>query len=218
MYAYEELCLGADPDASIIWLHGLGADGHDFVPAIRQMAPAENWRFILPHAPPLAVTINHGMLMPAWYDIYDSDIAARQDRLGIEHSSAGINQLIAAERARGIAAHRILLAGFSQGGAIALHCGLRQPEALAGIIALSTYLPLHDSLAEEASAASRTTPIFMAHGIYDAVIPAGIGQHSARHLEQQGYAVHWHSYFMQHAVCAEELADIRAFIAKALVD
>ena len=216
MYAFEELCLGRHPDASIIWLHGLGADGHDFVPAIEQMAPAENWRFILPHAPHRPVTINHGMQMPAWYDIFGSDIAARQDRPGIEQSATGINQLIAAERARGIAAHRILLAGFSQGGAIALHCGLRQPEALGGIIALSTYLPLHEALAQEKSPASQATPIFMAHGIYDAVIPAQVGQDSARYLEQQGYGVRWHSYYMQHSVCAEELADIRAFITTAL--
>ena len=218
MYAYEEICLGRHPDASIIWLHGLGADGHDFVPAIRQMAPEENWRFILPHAPHLPVTINHGMRMPAWYDIYGSDIAAQQDRQGIENASAGINLLIAAERARGIPAHRILLAGFSQGGAIALHCGLRQPEPLAGIIALSTYLPLHEHLAQEKSPASQTTPIFMAHGIYDAVIPAQVGQHSASYLEQQGYVVNWHSYSMQHSVCTEELSDIRAFIAQALGD
>mgnify|MGYP001810314796 CR=1 FL=1 len=216
MYAYEEICLGQQPDATIIWLHGLGADGHDFVPAIEQMAPEENWRFILPHAPHIAVTINHGMRMPAWYDIYGSDIAAHQDRTGIEASAAGISQLIAAEQSRGIPANRILLAGFSQGGAIALHCGLRQPEALAGIIALSTYLPLHDRLPQEKSRASDATPIFMAHGIYDAVIPAQVGQNSASYLEQQGYRVAWHSYHMQHSVCNEELADIRAFITRRL--
>lgn len=216
MYAYEEICLGRQPDASIIWLHGLGADGHDFVPAITQMAPADNWRFILPHAPHIPVTINHGMRMPAWYDIYGSDIAAQQDRSGIESSAAGISELIAAEQARGIPASRILLAGFSQGGAIALHCGLRQQEALAGIIALSTYLPLHEHLPKEKTSASNATPIFMAHGIYDAVIPARIGQDSANYLEQQGYRLAWHSYHMQHSVCSEELADIRAFIASRL--
>lgn len=210
--------LGHDPhaDACIIWLHGLGADGHDFVPAIEWMAPETNWRFILPHAPRRPVTINHGMHMPAWYDIYGTDIAARQDAAGIRQSAASVDALIEAQRARGIATERILLAGFSQGGAIALHCGLRYAGRLGGIIALSTYLPLAQDLDTEKSAANAATPVFMAHGLYDAVIPADVGLASCARLRQSGYEVDWHSYRMQHSVCEEELSDIRQFIAARL--
>jgi len=216
MLPFVELGHAPHADACIIWLHGLGADGHDFVPAIEWMAPEPNWRFILPHAPRRPVTINHGMQMPAWYDIYGSDIAARQDAAGIRQSAAGVDALIEAQRARGIATERILLAGFSQGGAIALHCGLRYAGRLGGIIALSTYLPLAQDLDTEKSAANAATPVFMAHGLYDAVIPADVGLASCARLRQSGYEVDWHSYRMQHSVCEEELSDTRQFIAARL--
>lgn len=211
-----EISSSARPTASIIWLHGLGADGYDFTPVVEKMQPLPHIRFILPHAPRMPVTLNGGYVMPAWYDIYGRDLTAGQDEAGIRASQQHIEELIAAEIARGIAPERIALAGFSQGGAIALQTGLRQQEPLAGIIALSTYLPLAEKFATEASQASRQTPVFMAHGTWDDVIPLAAGQASRDRLETGGYLVDWHEYPMPHAVCAEEIADIRAFILKIL--
>lgn len=211
-----EIAAGATPTASIIWLHGLGADGYDFAPVVEQMQPLPHIRFILPHAPRMAVSLNGGYVMPAWYDLYGRDLTAGQDEAGIRASQAMIEELIAAEMARGIAPERIALAGFSQGGAIALQAGLRQPHKLAGILALSTYLPLAHTLAAEATPASRTTPVFMAHGTWDDVIPPAAGAASRDQLLAAGYDVAWHEYPMPHAVCEEEIADIRAFILRIL--
>lgn len=211
-----EICTGNAPDASIIWLHGLGADGHDFAPVVEALQPLPHIRFILPHAPERPVTINAGYVMPAWYDIYGSSLTDRHDADGIRASQAQIEELIAREKARGIAASRIALAGFSQGGAIALHAGLRHAEKLAGILALSTYLPLPETLAAERSPRNLETPIFMAHGSYDDVIPLPAAAASARLLGQSGHAVEWHEYPMPHSVCNEEIADIAAFIGRIL--
>lgn len=180
------------------------------------MQPLPHIRFVLPHAPRMPVTLNGGYVMPAWYDIYGRALTDRQDEAGIRASQAMIEELIAQECERGIAPERIALAGFSQGGAIALQTGLRQQERLAGIIALSTYLPLAEKFATEASQASQKTPVFMAHGAWDDVIPLAAGQASRDRLETSGYSVDWHQYPMPHAVCAEEIADIRAFILKIL--
>ena len=162
------------------------------------------------------MTINGGYIMPAWYDIVGTDIASRQDEPGISASQANIENLIAQEKQRGIAAERILLVGFSQGGAIALHTGLRHQEKLAGIVALSTYLPLHDRLEKEVHNASRSIPIFMAHGRFDDVIPLRTAIDSKNVLEKAGYTVEWHEYAMPHAVCNEEIADIRDFLLRTL--
>jgi len=213
---YLELSPGLAPDAAVIWLHGLGADGYDFAPVVEAMQPLAHIRFILPHAPRMPVTINGGYIMPAWYDIVGTDIASRQDEEGISASQAHIENLIAREKQRGIAAERILLVGFSQGGAIALHTGLRHKEKLAGIAALSTYLPLHDQLEQQAEHASRSVPIFMAHGRFDDVISLRTAIDSKNVLEKAGYAVEWHEYAMPHAVCNEEIADIREFLLRTL--
>lgn len=212
-----EIETGTNPDASIIWLHGLGADGGDFAPIANQMALLVNVRFIFPHAPQRPVTINGGYIMRAWYDVYAPDLAARQDEEGIRTSAALIEELIAVEKNRGIATHRIMLAGFSQGGAIALHTGLRHEDALGGIIALSTYLPLHQMAKKERSQAGMQTSIFMAHGTSDNAIPLHAGHASASFLEDLGYPVELHEYPMPHSVCNEEIADIRAFIATRLI-
>jgi phospholipase/carboxylesterase len=212
---YLELASGS-PEAAIIWLHGLGADGYDFAPVVEAMQPLAHIRFILPHAPRMPVTINGGYVMPAWYDIVGTDIASRQDTQGICNSQAHIENLIAQEKQRGIPANRILLAGFSQGGAIALHTGLRHQERLAGIVALSTYLPLHDQLEKEAHLTNRATPIFMAHGRFDDIIPLRTAIDSKNVLEKSGYSVEWHEYPMPHSVCNDEIADIREFILHTL--
>jgi phospholipase/carboxylesterase len=204
-------------DASVIWLHGLGADGHDFEPVVSELRlpPALRVRFVFPHAPVRPVTLNLGMRMRAWYDIVQLG-GGREDAEGIRASQALAEGLIARERERGVAARRIVLAGFSQGGAIALHTGLRHAERLAGILALSTYLPLADSLATEASDADRDVPIFMAHGRFDDVIPMAHAQLSRARLEELGYAVSWRDYPMPHSVCGEEIADIAAWLLSCL--
>jgi phospholipase/carboxylesterase len=211
-----EICSGPKPDASIIWLHGLGADGYDFAPVVEALQPMPNVRFILPHAPAIAVTVNGGYVMPAWYDIYGSDIADRQDESGIRKSQGGIEGLISQEKNRGIEAGRIMLAGFSQGGAIALHTGLRYQERLAGIMALSTYLPLHEKLQNERSTENQDLPIFMGHGKFDDIIPLPTANASRTFLEGFGYGTEWHEYAMPHSVCNEEIADIRDFILRSL--
>lgn len=200
--------------ATIIWLHGLGADGNDFVPIINELGlPADHGlRFVFPNAPVQPVTINDGMGMRAWYDILGVDLAAREDADGINDSRQAIEALIARENARGIPTHRIILAGFSQGGAIALHTALRHADRLAGIMALSTYLPLRDTLVEQASAANRDTPLFMAHGETDPVVPLKLGTASRDLLEAAGYQVAWHNYKMQHQVCIDEIHAIGAWL------
>jgi phospholipase/carboxylesterase len=212
-----ELETAPNPATSVIWLHGLGADGNDFVPIVGELElPAAPIRFVFPHAPLQPVTINNGMVMRAWYDILGADLARREDERGVRASQGLVEALIAREKARGIAAPRILLAGFSQGGAIALQTGLRHPERLAGIMALSTYVPIAESLAAEAHAANRDVPIFMAHGLYDPIVPVAAARRSRALLERLGYAVEWHEYPMPHSVAREELDDIGAWLARAL--
>jgi phospholipase/carboxylesterase len=213
-----EIETGTQPDASIIWLHGLGADGHDFEPLVPELRLRDELaaRFIFPHAPVRPVTLNGGIPMRAWYDIVQIDRTAPQDREGIEASRELVHHLIKRENARGIRSERIVLAGFSQGGAVALHSGLRYPERLAGIIALSTYLPVSAILEAEASEGNRGLPVFMAHGTQDPVIPAALGESSYRKLSQQGYAVDWRTYPMPHAVCPPEIEHIRVWLLKLL--
>ncbi len=205
------------PDAAVLWLHGLGADGHDFEPVVPELRlPRElRVRFVFPHAPVRPVTLNMGMRMRAWYDIVQLG-GGREDEAGIRDSQAQLEALVARERARGVAAARIVLAGFSQGGAIALHTGLRHGERLAGILALSTYLPLAGTLAAEASAANRDVPLFMAHGNYDDIIPIERARQSRRALEALGTRIEWHEYPMPHSVCGEEIADIAAWLRAVL--
>ena len=213
-----ELVTGPDPVGTVIWMHGLGADGWDFVPIVRELPLPQDVaiRFIFPHAPVRPVTLNNGMEMRAWYDIAMNDIARLPDERGIRESQGAVGQLIRRERSRGIASERIVLAGFSQGGAIALQLGLRHAERLGGIAALSTYLPLEDSLEAEAAAANRATPIFMAHGTEDQVIPVRMAETSRRALERHGYKVEWHDWPMPHSVCAEEIEALSAFLGRVL--
>lgn len=211
-----EIETGAAPDASVIWLHGLGADGHDFEPIVPELRlQGRAIRFLFPHAPIRPVTINGGMRMRAWYDIRDNAIR-REGDIGVRESQAEIEALIAREHSRGIPASRTVLAGFSQGGAIALHTGLRHPERLAGIMALSTYLPLADTLATEASPANRDIPVFMAHGTGDPVIPVARAQRSRQDMLDRGYPVQWREYPMPHSVCSEEVTDIAAWLRTTL--
>jgi len=205
------------PDAAVIWLHGLGADGHDFEAVVPELRLPANTRlrFIFPHAPVRPVTINMGMSMRAWYDILQMG-GGREDAAGIRASQALVEALIARERTRGVAAARIVLAGFSQGGAVALHTGLRHAERLAGVLALSTYLPLAATLAAERSDANRGAPVFMAHGRHDPVIDIARARESRAALESLGYAVQWQEYAMPHSVCAEEIADIADWLLKHL--
>jgi phospholipase/carboxylesterase len=212
-----ELETAPSPTASVIWLHGLGADGNDFVPIVPELRlpPAPGVRFIFPHAPVRSVTINNGFRMRAWYDISAADLNNRADLVGVRQSEAQVGALVAREKARGIASAKIALAGFSQGGAIALYAGLRYAERLAGVIALSTYLVAPDRLAAEASAANRRLPIFMAHGTADPVVRPEWGEASRRVLEAAGYPVEWHSYPMPHSVCMEEVVAIGAWLRRA---
>ena len=207
---------GENPTASIIWLHGLGADGHDFEPIVPELGlNGMAIRFIFPHAPSMPVTINGGYIMPAWYDIAMTDFGVRQDRKGIMQSAASIQLLIEQEQMRGVDAGKIILAGFSQGAAMSLHVGLRQSTALAGIIALSGYLLLADEM-DQLAPAAKATPIFMAHGINDPVVPFSLGDTSRRKLEAAGYRLAWHSYPMQHQVCMEEIRHIGGWIRQVL--
>jgi len=203
--------------ASVVWLHGLGANGYDFapVPPVLGLPPELPVRFVFPHAPSIPVTLNMGYVMPAWYDI--KDLGERgHDVDGIERSAGQVRRLVEREVERGVAPHRIVLAGFSQGGAIALHVGLRFPERLAGILALSSYLLLADRLKAEASEANRKTPIFQGHGVYDPMVELAYGMRSRTCLEEQGYDVAWHEYPMEHSVCPEELADVGAWLLDVL--
>jgi phospholipase/carboxylesterase len=208
----------ANPDAAVIWMHGLGADGNDFAPVVPELRlpPSAAIRFIFPHAPERPVTINGGYVMRAWYDIAAADFSNRADEAGIRESQASIEAMIARERARGIAASRIVLAGFSQGGVIALQTGLRHPERLAGIMALSTYLALPQYLMSEASKANLDVPIFMAHGTADPMIVYDWAKASRDSLVTSGYTVEWHSYPMQHSLCAEEIDAIGVWLRRVL--
>ncbi len=202
------------PRACIIWLHGLGADGHDFEPLIKALGLVEAYgiRVVLPHAPPRPVTVNGGLVMRAWYDIPAADFSRNQDSSGIRTSARQIRALLAREIAGGIPAGRIVLAGFSQGGALALHTGLRYPESLAGVLALSTYLPLADTLADEMAPANRTVPVMLAHGTQDPLVPLALAEWSRDCLQQLGYAIDWHSYPMAHAICPEEISAIHDWL------
>jgi len=211
-----EIETGKNPAASIIWLHGLGADGNDFAPIVPELRlPKTAIRFVFPHAPVQPVTINGGMRMRAWYDISDG-ANRREDEHGVRASQVLIETLIGREKERGTKAERLVLAGFSQGGAIALQTGLRHPERIAGIMALSTYVPVGETLTAEASAANRDVPIFMAHGSYDPVIPLGRAEQSRGLLQSLGYPVEWREYGMPHSVCPEELADIGVWLGRVL--
>lgn len=206
------------PTATVIWLHGLGADGHDFVPIVPELHLAPNLavRFIFPHAPHRPVTLNNGYVMRAWYDIKALALQAQEDAAGIHASEQLVRQLLQAELDAGIPAQRIVIAGFSQGGAIALQTALRYPQRLAGVMPLSTYLPLRDKLATEASAANRDLPIFMCHGRQDPVVPLQLGEHSRALLVSLGYAVDFRLYDMPHSVCAAEVSDIAAWLSRVL--
>ena len=195
--------------ASVIWLHGLGADGYDFLPIVPELGVDDlSIRFVFPHAPIRAVTINNGNRMRAWYDILSLTRPAEEDAAGIRSSAMLVQDFLRVERERGLAEDRIVLAGFSQGGAIALHTGLRHAHPLAGILALSTYLPLWDSLSVERTEANQHTPILMCHGLQDPVVPLALGEASRDHLRSLGYAVKWHDYPMEHQVCVDEIHTI----------
>ncbi len=208
----------AHPTHSVIWLHGLGADGNDFAPIVPELV-SPSWpalRFVFPHAPVRPVTVNGGMPMRAWYDIAGVDLVSRQDEAGMRASMASVELLIARENERGVPASRILLAGFSQGGAMALAAGLRHADRLAGIIALSTYLPLHESFAAERNPANAHTPIFWGHGTADPIVPLTRGVASRDLLQSLGYSVAWHTYPMPHSVCGEEVLDLRHWMTTRL--
>ncbi len=215
-------CVECEPEgparSSVIWLHGLGADGHDFEPVIPELALSDDLavRFVFPHAPQRPVTINGGMVMRAWYDILDLDNRRDEDEEGLRTSEAQVRALVEREVSRGVSEERIVLAGFSQGGAIALQAGVRHPRRLAGIMALSTYLPLPEKLEAEASPAHRDCPVFMAHGTQDPVVPFEGGQLSREALEAQGYEIEWREYPMPHSVCMEEIADAATWLTRVL--
>jgi phospholipase/carboxylesterase len=213
-----EIETAPNPSASIIWLHGLGADGNDFVPIIPQLNLSEcpATRFVFPSAPSMAVTVNGGYVMPAWYDITGRDVTDREDVAGIHQSALAISKLIEREKNRGVAYEKIVLAGFSQGCAMSLQVGLRYPHTLAGIMALSGYLPLATSLPLERSEANSKTPIFMAHGIWDAVVIPERAEASVDILEKLGYKVDWNTYPMEHSLHPDELVDISRFLTMVL--
>jgi len=216
-----EIETAKNPAASVIWMHGLGADGGDFVPIVEELeldgTPAI--RFLFPHAPMRPVTINNGTVMRAWFDVSLGDLegnSRRADERGVRESQAQITALLEREEKRGVEPEHIVLAGFSQGGAIALQAGLRHPQKLAGVMALSTYLPLAESLPREAAPANKATPIFMAHGVFDPVIPIVMGAGSMTLLTGLGYTVEWRQYPMQHSVCPQEIEDIGAWLRRVL--
>ncbi len=213
-----ELESAPQPTAAVIWLHGLGADGHDFAGLVPELdlSNCPPIRFVFPHAPSMPVTVNGGYVMPAWYDILGPDLVSQQDAAGIQASERAIVALIAQEVARGIPAERIVLAGFSQGCAMALHTGLRLPQRLAGIMALSGYLPLADRFTAERHPANAQTPVFMAHGTQDPVVVIARGEASRDALAALGQPVEWHSYPMPHSLHPREISDISAFLARVL--
>lgn len=209
---------GENPVATILIMHGLGADGRDFVPIAQQMdlSSVGPVRYLFPNAPTIPVTINGGYVMPAWYDILAADLVKREDEAGLRQSQMQIEEIIANEKARGIPASRIVVAGFSQGCAMALMVGLRHAEALAGIVGMSGYLPLADNTVAEHTAASLKTPIFMAHGTRDGVVALPRATASRDALAAMGYAVEWHDYAMEHSVCPQEVLDLEAFLKRVL--
>ena len=209
---------GPNPAVSVIWLHGLGASGDDFVPIVRELdlAGLPAIRFIFPHAPSMPVTVNNGYVMRAWYDIIGVDLSRREDEKGLRASQAMVEQLIAQEKARGVPAERIVLAGFSQGCAMTIQTGLRHPEKLAGLLCLSGYVPLHTTIAAERHPANQDTPIFLAHGRGDQVIPIIRAEQSRDLLKSLGYQVEWHEYLMPHSVCPQEVDDIGAWFRRVL--
>jgi len=213
-----EIETSASPSLSIIWMHGLGADGHDFVDVVPELGlpPRAGVRFVFPHAPMRPVTINGGYVMRAWYDIRDDGGVRREDPAGVRASQKAIEALIAREKERGVAAAAIVLAGFSQGGAMAIHTALRHPDRLAGVMALSCSLPLAEALAAEAAPANRDVPIFMAHGTHDPMIPMARALRARETLAGLGYRLEWHEYPMPHSVCREEIRDISAWLATVL--
>ena len=205
--------VGADDSThSIIWLHGLGADGHDFEPIVNELDLSQKIRFVFPHAPVMPVTINNGMTMPAWYDIAEAKINQQQDEAGIKKSQQAIIALIEREIERGIDSRHIILAGFSQGGAIALHTALRYEQPLAGIMGLSTYLPLAESVAAEIHSNNKSTPIFLAHGKHDPIIAYQLASETNATLNHLGYSTELKQYEMEHSVCPEEINDISSWI------
>jgi phospholipase/carboxylesterase len=213
-----EVETGRRPQASVIWLHGLGADGHDFEPVVPAIAGelAVPLRFVFPHAPVRPVTINNGYRMRAWYDITGFDRNAVQDEVGIRGSDAAVRALIRRENERGVTTGRIVLAGFSQGGAMALFTGTRYPEKLAGIMGLSCYLVLAATLEDERQPANQSTPVFMAHGTFDPVVDARLGEETRKALEARGYAITWRTYPMPHSVSPEEIGDITSWLKRVL--
>ena len=211
-----EISTGENPAWSIIFLHGLGADGHDFAPLPGQMSLPVAVRFVFPHATVAPVTINGGLSMPAWYDILTLDWNGPEDAAGVRNSARGLQRLIKREAERGIPSNRVFVGGFSQGGSVALYTGPRHPDPLAGIIGLSTWMPQPATLAAENSAANRSLPVFMAHGTYDPTVPARFGARSRDQLRDQGHDVDWHTYPLEHAVCAQEIADFNDWLAARL--
>jgi len=213
-----EVAGGDQPDGAVIWLHGLGADGHDFEPIVPELeiSGQADLRFVFPHAPVRPVTINGGMSMRAWYDVMSLDRTGPQDEAGIRESSAALVSLIEREHQKGIAYDRIVLAGFSQGGAIAMHTAMRFPHKLAGLMVLSSWMPLESTIEEEvtrsAEAQARDLPVLMAHGTFDPMLPLAAGQHARELMQGAGYSVKWHEYPMAHAVCAEEVVEIRNWL------
>ena len=206
--------------ASIIWLHGLGADGHDFEPIVAELGEnvTRNVRYVFPHAPRIPVTINGGAVMRAWYDIADTDLSNRADESGVRASAGILEGLIEGELTKGLPSTRILLAGFSQGGAIALHTGLRFRMPLAGILALSTYLPLQEAARDERQEANHNIPIFLAHGSQDPVIPLALSEHTRQFLASLNYRLQCHTYPMPHSVCPEEIRDIAIWLERVIGD
>jgi len=213
-----EIETAPNPEIAVIWLHGLGADGNDFVPLVNELdlSGLPGIRFVFPHANTMPVTINGGYVMRAWYDISNADLSRREDEGGLRASQRDVEALIAREKSRGIPASRIILAGFSQGCAMTLQTGMRHPEKLAGMLCLSGYLPLATVAAAERSEESLATPIFMAHGRQDGVVPFARAQASHEALKAIGYEVEWHEYMMQHSLCLEEVQDISKWIRKVL--
>lgn len=207
-----------DADATVIWMHGLGASGHDFPPVVPHLGlpPESRVRFVFPHAPRIPVTINMGMVMPAWYDILGMDLRTRHDEAGIRSSAEHVERLIERERERGVAAERLVLAGFSQGGALALHCGLRHAERLAGILVLSAYLLLPETTAAERSPANAETPILQCHGTFDPMVAESRGRAARDALRELGYTVEYETWPMQHEVCLEEIQRIGAWLREVL--
>lgn len=209
---------GPEPRAAVVWMHGLGADAHDFEPVIPHLdlGPGRPVRYVFPNAPVRPVTLNGGLEMRAWYDLKSMDRDTPEDEAGIRASATGIEALIDQQIALGVPASRIVVAGFSQGGAMALFTALRYPERLAGVLALSTYLPLASAVVEERSDANTGLPIFMAHGEFDDVVPINFARNSRKRLAALDHTVEWHEYAMPHSVSPDELVDIRAFLDRVI--